>query len=178
LGTITALGQCSDIGQTRQSAEGSIRHDHGCANERRPLLPSSSWRMLDACQTRRASGNDQGKIVVDSYRIKEKHMKLTTIALASVLASSSSLALAQGAGGAGGAGGGTGGAAATGSAGSSMAGSSGSVGSSTGTGAPGTSGNSSTTGMNNGSSTGRSPTVSTPGGMPSSTPAPGSTINR
>jgi hypothetical protein len=100
-------------------------------------------------------------------------MKITTAVLASILAMSSSMALAQAGGAAGGAaaGGGTGGAAATGAAGSS-----GSASSSTAT--TGTNGGSSTTGMNNGSATGTSPTLSTPGGMPSSVPAPGSTIKR
>jgi hypothetical protein len=96
-------------------------------------------------------------------------MKLTTIALASVLAVTSSMALAQRAGGA--EGGGTGGAAV-----------SSSVGSSTGTGTTGMNSGNVTTGSSNGLSSGFStgtyPTLVTPGGMPSSVPAPGATISR
>ncbi len=96
-------------------------------------------------------------------------MKLTIIALASVLAVTSSMALAQGAGGA--EGGGTGGA-----VGSS------SVGRSTGTGTTGMSNGNATAGSSNslssGFSTGTYPTLVTPGGMPSSVPAPGATISR
>jgi hypothetical protein len=97
-------------------------------------------------------------------------MKLTTIALASVLAVTSSMAFAQETGGAGGgAGAGTSGAAATGAAGSSR------VDSSTGT---GTATTGSSNGPISGSATGTYPTLVTPGGMPSSVPAPGAIINR
>jgi hypothetical protein len=99
-------------------------------------------------------------------------MKITTAVLASILAMSSTLALAQAGGGTGGGAAG-GGAAATGAAGSS-----GSASSATGTGTTGTNGGNSTTGMNSGAAAGTSPTLSTPGGMPSSVPAPGSTIKR
>jgi hypothetical protein len=96
-------------------------------------------------------------------------MKLTTMALASVLAVTSSMAFAQETGGGGASG------AATGAASSS------SVGSSTSTGTTGMSNLSSTTpsnGLISGSSTGTYPTLVTPGGLPSSVPAPGVVIGR
>jgi hypothetical protein len=102
-------------------------------------------------------------------------MKLTTIALASALAVTSSIALAQVGGAAGGgAGAGTSGAAATDAAGSS------SVGSSMGTGTTGnaTTGSSNGLGLSTGFSSGTYPTLVTPGGLPSSLPAPGVVIGR
>jgi hypothetical protein len=96
-------------------------------------------------------------------------MKLTTIALASVLAITSSMAFAQGAGG-----GGTSGETAAGGLGTS-------------TGAVGGAGSTGTTEMSNatiGSSssvgflTGTYPTLVTPGNLPSSLPAPGVVITR
>jgi hypothetical protein len=96
-------------------------------------------------------------------------MKLTTIALASVLAITPSMAFAQGADSAGG-----GGETAAGAAGSS------SVGSSTSTGTTGMS-NGVTTGSSiglSGFSTGTYPTLATPGGFPSALPAPGVVISR
>jgi hypothetical protein len=95
-------------------------------------------------------------------------MKLTTIALGSVLAITPSMAFAQGADSAGG-----GGETAAGAAGSS------SVGSSTSTGTTGMNGV--TTGSSiglSGFSTGTYPTLATPGGFPSALPAPGVVISR
>jgi hypothetical protein len=87
------------------------------------------------------------------YRGRKNHMKLTTIALASALAVTSSIALAQaGAAVGGGTGAGTNGAAATGAAGSS------SVGSSTGTGTIGNAPTGSSNGLSTGFSTGTYPT--------------------
>jgi hypothetical protein len=107
------------------------------------------------------------RLLVLSFHGRENPMKLTTIVLASALAASSSIALAQGAGV-------TGGVAATGAAGSS------SIGSSTET--TGISKGNATTGSSNGLSSGFSvgtyPTLTTPGGLPSSVPAPGVTISR
>jgi hypothetical protein len=63
----------------------------------------STWKLADHTSfIRPRVGNDEGKIVVGLLATKGKHMKLTTIALASVLAISSSMALAAGAGGAAG----------------------------------------------------------------------------
>jgi hypothetical protein len=97
-------------------------------------------------------------------------MKLTTIALASVLALTSSMAFAQGAGG-----GGTSGETAAGGLGTS-------------TGAVGGAESTGTTEMSNamigssslssGFSTGTYPTLVTPGNLPSSVPAPGAVITR
>jgi hypothetical protein len=107
------------------------------------------------------------RLLVLSFHGRENPMKLTTIVLASALVASSSIALAQGAGV-------TGGVAATGAAGSS------SIGSSTET--TGMSKGNATTGSSNGLSSGFSvgtyPTLTTPGGLSSSVPAPGVTISR
>jgi hypothetical protein len=92
-------------------------------------------------------------------------MRLTTIALASVLVVTSSMALAQGVGG-----GGTGGEAATGAAGSSGVGT-GTIGMSNAT-------TGSSNGLSSGFSTGTYPSLVTPGGLPSSVPAPGAVISR
>jgi hypothetical protein len=96
-------------------------------------------------------------------------MKLTTIALASVLTITSSMAFAQGAGG------GTSGETAAGGLGTSTA-------------AAGGAGSIGTTEMSNamigssslssGFSTGTYPTLVTPGNLPSSVPAPGAVITR
>jgi hypothetical protein len=88
-------------------------------------------------------------------------MKLTTIALASILAATSSMALAAGT-----ATGGTGGAATTGAAAGTAAMSNGNA------------TISSSNGLNIGFSTGTYATLTTPGGMPSSVPAPGAVISR
>ena len=108
-----------------------------------------------------------GAVTFDATTAGKNHMKLTTIALASVLTITSSMAFAQGADGAGG--GGT-----SGAAGSS------SVGSSTGTETTGISSatTGSSLGLNGGFSTGTYPTLVTPGGLPSSVPAPGAVISR
>jgi hypothetical protein len=93
-------------------------------------------------------------------------MKLTTIALGSVLAITSSMAFAQGADGGGGD-------RAAGAAGSSSV-------ASTSTGTTGMS-NGVTTGSSiglSGFSTGTYPTLATPGGFPSALPAPGVVISR
>jgi hypothetical protein len=105
-----------------------------------------------------------GAVTFDATTAGKNHMKLTTIALASVLTITSSMAFAQGADGAGG--GGT---------------SSSSVGSSTVT--ETTTGISNTTtgsslGLSGGFSTGTYPTLVTPGGLLSSVPAPGAVISR
>jgi hypothetical protein len=101
------------------------------------------------------------------HKAGKNHMKLTTIVLASVLTITSSMAFAQGADGAGA--GGTSGA--TGSS---------SVGSSTGTETTGISNatKGSSIGLSSGFSTGTYPTLTTPGGLPSSVPAPGAIISR
>jgi hypothetical protein len=87
-------------------------------------------------------------------------MKLTTIALASILAATSSMALAAGT-----ATGGTGGATTGAAAGTAaMSNGNGTI--------------SSSNGLNIGFSTGTYPALTTPGGMPSSVPAPGAVISR
>jgi hypothetical protein len=97
-------------------------------------------------------------------------MKLTTIALASVLAVTSSMALAQGASGAG-----TSGETAAGGLGTSTR----AVG---GAGSTGTAEMSNavigSSSLSSGFSTGTYPTVVTPGNLPSSLPAPGVVISR
>jgi len=96
-------------------------------------------------------------------------MKLTTIALASALAVTSSMALAQGAGG-GTAAGGVG-------ASPEAVGGAGSLGTET-TGMSNGAAPGSSNGLSSGFSTGTYPTLVTPGGLPSSVPAPGAVISR